>query len=496
MTDAVNTGAAAPMDEGATLPCIVGASTTGVPARLRIAGVGARAYAFTVDFNIRIALAFAWYATGAVLHASAAATEVTLRRPREPDLWWTYAIDIPVVVIFLLYHPIVETLMRGVSPGKRFAGVRIATLEGGVPNVGALLLRNLFRLIDSAPMFYGVGLLMALANRRSQRLGDLAAGTLLVYDDGRAEMTLASRSGFAAVSALLAEHRAVAKRLALARRDAPDSVSTEALETRHAALHHGLTQDTPTMREVLRKFAEESLPAATRELRPFLGATLLGFVVAAVAGWGLVTVEPESIRLFASPEMLQKVQAGELWTEGLLGVAPSSVISGAIFFNNAVVALVAWLLGFLFALGTIYAIGVNGMMFGALTALCVSKGLGAELLDFVVAHGPAEIFCLCVAGAAGAVVGDALAHPGESTRSDAFAAAVRRTAVLLPSIAIVLMFCGLIEGYVSTSSLPFAAKAVIGAGALVVAISALVDWRGDRGTPPPTPPPRGVPASR
>ena len=477
-------------------PQIVSQSPTGVAARLRIAGIGARAYAFTVDFNIRIALAFAWYASGAVLHSSANAAEVTLRRPREPDLWWTYAIEIPVVVIYLFYHPVVETLLRGISPGKRFAGLRIATLEGGVPNPGALMLRNLFRLIDSAPILYGVGILMAMTNARGQRLGDLAAGTLLVYDNARAEDQRPVGGGFAAVAALMDEHRRVARALAHARRDAPEAVGTEALEIRHAALHHELAHDAPTLREMLRRFAEETLPAATHELRPFLGATLLGFVVAALAGWGLVTVEPESIRLFASPEMLQMVREGELWTAGLLGVAPSSVISGAIFFNNAVVALCAWLLGFLFALGTIYAIGVNGMMFGALTALCAANGLGFALLDFVIAHGPAEIFCLCAAGGAGAIVGDALAHPGEATRSEAFAAAVRRTAVLLPAIAIVLMFCGLIEGYVSTSSLPFAAKAAIGAGALAVAVSALVDWRGVRRTPRPTPPLRGAPASR
>jgi uncharacterized membrane protein SpoIIM required for sporulation len=247
---------------------------------------------------------------------------------------------------------------------------------------------------------------------------------------------------------------------------------------------------------MMRKYAEETLPAATHELRPFLAVTLLGFLLAVLAGWGMVTVEPESIRLFASPEILQKVQQGELWTDGLLGVAPSSVISGAIFFNNAVVALAAWLLGFLFALGTIYAIGVNGMMFGALSALCVANGLGHPLLDFVAAHGPAEIFCLCAAGGAGAIVGEALAHPGEATRSEAFAAAVRRTAALLPAIAIVLMFCGLIEGYVSTSSLPFFVKAAVGVVALAIAVSALVDWRGIRGTPPPKQPLRGAPGSR
>ena len=481
---------------------ILSPSPTGVPARLRIAGVGARAYAFTVDFNIRIAIAFAWYSTGAVLHSSVNAAEVSLRRPREPDLWWTYAIEIPVVVMFILYHPIVETLLRGISPGKRFVGLRIATLAGGVPNPGPLLLRNLFRLIDSAPIFYGVGLLMTMFNRNGQRLGDLAAGTLLVYDNGRSEMKVEAGSGFDAAAALIAEHRSAARQLALARRDAPGAAATEMLENRHAALHHGLARETPTLPEMMRKYAEETLPAATHELRPFLAVTLLGFLLAVLAGWGLVTIEPESIRLFASPEILQKVQQGELWTDGLLGVAPSSVISGAIFFNNAVVALVAWLLGFLFALGTIYAIGVNGMMFGALSALCVANGLGYPLLDFVAAHGPAEIFCLCAAGGAGAIVGEALAHPGEATRSEAFAAAVRRTAALLPAIAIVLMFCGLIEGYVSTSRLPFAVKAAVGVVALAIAISALVDWRGIRGirgirgTTLPKQPLRGAPGSR
>jgi uncharacterized membrane protein SpoIIM required for sporulation len=357
-------------------------------------------------------------------------------------------------------------------------------------------LRNLFRLIDSAPIFYGVGLLMAMFNRNGQRLGDLAAGTLLVYDDGKSEMKVEAGSGFDAAAALITEHRSAARRLAMARRDAPGAAATETLEKRHAALHHGLAHETPTLREMMRKYAEETLPAATHELRPFLAVTLLGFLLAALAGWGLVTVEPESIRLFASREILQKVQQGELWTDGLLGVAPSSVISGAIFFNNAVVALAAWLLGFLFALGTIYAIGVNGIMFGALSALCVANGLGHPLLDFVAAHGPAEIFCLCAAGGAGAIVGEALAHPGEATRSEAFAAAVRRTAALLPAIAIVLMFCGLIEGYVSTSSLPFAVKAAVGAVALAIAISALVDWRGIRGSPQPKQPLRGAPASR
>lgn len=471
-------------------------SATGVEARLRVAGVGARAHAFMVDFYIRVGLAFGWYAAGAVLHSTLGGGTATLRPPREPDIWWTSAVVIPSVVFYVLYHPVVETLLRGLTPGKRFAGLRIAALDGSVPTTGALLLRNVFRLIDSAPVFYGVGLLMSLVNRRGQRLGDLAAGTLLVYDDGKADARVPRRGDLAAVDALLAEHRAVARRLARARVEAPAHRDTEALEARHAALHLMLQRDPPTLRQWLDRLFDETLPRATRELRPFLGATLLGFALAALAGYGFVTVEPDAIRLFASAEMIQQVGEGRIWTQGLLGVAPASVLSGMVFANNLLVALVAWLLGFLFALGTVYVIGVNGVTVGALFALCAANGLSGAFLDFAVAHGPAEIFCLCAAGAAGAVVGEALARPGERTRSEAFSAAVRRTAVLLPVIAGLLVLCAIVEGNISTRDWPFTAKAAVGFGTLSIAVSALVDWRELVAALRPRAPPRDGPAQR
>ena len=477
-------------------PLLTGQDPTGVEARLRVAGAGARAHAFMVDFYIRVALAFAWYAAGAVLHSTAAGETATLRPPVDKDDWWTFGIVIPAFVIYLLYHPVVEALLRGLTPGKRFAGLRIATLDGDVPSTGALLLRNLFRVIDSAPLFYGIGLLMSLVNRRGQRLGDLAAGTLLVYDDGKADVRLPRRGGIAPVQALLDEHQAVARRLARARVAAPTHRDTELLEARHAALHLALRHDPPTLRQWARRVFDDTLPRAARETRPFLAASLLGFALAALAGFGLVTVEPESVRLFASAQMIEQVREGRLWTAGLLGVAPASVLSGMVFANNLLVALVAWLLGFLFALGTIYVIGVNGVMVGALFALSAAHGLGGEFLEFAIAHGPAEIFCLCAAGAAGAVVGESLARPGETTRAEAFAAAVRRTAVLLPVIAGLLVLCAFVEGYVSTRDWPFAAKAAVGAATLAIAVSALVDWRELAASLRTTPPPPRGPAMR
>jgi hypothetical protein len=75
-----------------------------------------------------------------------------------------------------------EIVMRGRTPGKRIAGVRLVTRDGSVPAVSAFLLRNVFRLIDSFPAFYGVGLVTCVITRSHVRVGDLAAGTLLVYE--------------------------------------------------------------------------------------------------------------------------------------------------------------------------------------------------------------------------------------------------------------------------------------------------------------------------
>src|SRR5690606_18924459 len=93
-------------------------------------------------------------------------------------------VALPATAIYLLYHPVLEVAMRGRTPGKRIAGVRVVRRDGGVPGVGALLVRNVFRLVDSLPFLYCVGLTAAVLTEHSVRIGDMAAGTLLVYDDG------------------------------------------------------------------------------------------------------------------------------------------------------------------------------------------------------------------------------------------------------------------------------------------------------------------------
>ena len=148
------------------------ASVTGIDVDFKVAGPGGRSYAFIVDWHIRFLLAAAWLLFSNLIAKVLSEDEVAVT---------SFVIMAPTLVIYFLYHPILEVAMAGRTPGKRIAGIRIVTADGQVPGYGALLIRNILRLVDCLPFAYALGLTVTLFTRDSVRVGDLAAGTLLVY---------------------------------------------------------------------------------------------------------------------------------------------------------------------------------------------------------------------------------------------------------------------------------------------------------------------------
>lgn len=149
--------------------------------QVEIAGMGARAHAFIIDWHIRLLLALTWlFAVGLGLH-SLEEMRVLIRYSSGSAA--ALILLVPPGLIYFLYHPVLEVLMAGRTPGKRMAGVRLVNLQGHTPGIAAILLRNVFRLIDSLPGFYFLGLVSVALTRNRVRIGDLAAGLVLVYDD-------------------------------------------------------------------------------------------------------------------------------------------------------------------------------------------------------------------------------------------------------------------------------------------------------------------------
>lgn len=165
-------------------------SITGVDVQLRIAGAGNRSYAFVIDWHIRFILALAWFFGAAFLYTGTLGFLASGNSGAGGS--FLLVVTVPALAIYFLYHPVLEIAMHGRTPGKRIAGVRLITRTGDIPGPGALLLRNVFRLIDSLPFMYMVGLGSVIFTAQHVRIGDLAAGTLLIVDSPEAESSFAS----------------------------------------------------------------------------------------------------------------------------------------------------------------------------------------------------------------------------------------------------------------------------------------------------------------
>ena len=89
-----------------------------------------------------------------------------------------------------LYFVVFEVCWNGQTPGKKIFGLRVINDNGTHISWSASLLRNLLRVFDSLPFFYGIGMICGLCNPYGRRLGDIMASTVVVYVDktrGQAE---------------------------------------------------------------------------------------------------------------------------------------------------------------------------------------------------------------------------------------------------------------------------------------------------------------------
>ena len=472
-------------------PVLSVASATGVDARLVLAGPGARSLAFVLDWMIRSALAAIYLLLASKLLLGNFSFDIG---PDDETIWYL-AGAMPATAIYFLYHLVLEPLMAGRTPGKRLAGLRVLTPEGQVPTAGALITRNVFRIVDSMPLFYVVGLLFVFFGRQHLRLGDLAAGTVLVIDRApfleklapqasewhgarqrAAALSLRDGTGVDDALAVVDDYRRAAHSLGAARLSkAPGAAeSAEYLESVYTDLHDTIHRPARRARLVLLSLMRDRVPEAMNDMRVHVLAVTLLFIVSAVTGAWLVYTYPDLIALFAGPQLIATVERGELWTDGLLNVTPSAVLSVSILTNNIVVSFFAFCSGIIFGLGTFYIIGMNGLSLGAIFAFTAQHDLAGRLFDFIMAHGCVELSCICIAGAAGAYIGEALIRPGARTRAEAFREAAAPSIRIMAVVTLLLLICGFIEGYVSPDpEVPRWARVTIGVGYWLFMISLL-----------------------
>ncbi len=195
-----------------------------------LAGLGSRFYAVAIDIAIQlgvfaaVVVSLAWIGSSFASHALPSAAASKFAHAMTIALF-----SFSAFMLFFGYFIVFEWRFGGRTPGKRLMGIRVVR-DGGFPlDFTSAVVRNVVRILEFGAGFYAISAIASLLSPTNRRIGDMAAGTIVVRD-GRYERRDAP--GLAAVDRGRRSDDALVADLAVAERE---------LVTRYAARRATLT---------------------------------------------------------------------------------------------------------------------------------------------------------------------------------------------------------------------------------------------------------------
>lgn len=201
-----------------------------------------------------------------------------------------------------------------------------------------------------------------------------------------------------------------------------------------------------------RRFFGAQLPQTFRRRLPFFAAAVFLLLAGLATGFQMTTADPERYYSFVGDDMAggrtpaasTKELRDVLYSSGEQGWL--GAFASFLFVHNSQVGILCFALGFAAGLPVLYLLFQNGLLLGAMAALYGSRGLGLEFWAWVLPHGVSELTAVCLCGAAGLMLGQALLFPGQVPRLARLAERGREAAVLVVGAVVLLLFAGLVEG--------------------------------------------------
>jgi uncharacterized RDD family membrane protein YckC len=152
-----------------------------VAIRYELAGIGSRFLAVMIDLLLQIAIVVAGVLILALIGGTVGRAGSSVLG-RTAHAWGIAILSLFLFLVFFGWFIIFETWWSGRTPGKRALGLRVMR-DGGFPvDLGSVAIRNLVRIVEVALGFYAFSALSALLSKENKRLGDFAAGTIVVRD--------------------------------------------------------------------------------------------------------------------------------------------------------------------------------------------------------------------------------------------------------------------------------------------------------------------------
>jgi uncharacterized membrane protein SpoIIM required for sporulation len=270
-------------------------------------------------------------------------------------------------------------------------------------------------------------------------------------------------------------YRSTAADLALARRRFPNDpvrVRLEDLVRRAgAAVYHGRAERTSVV-----EFFSRTVWVRIAERPAFLLASALFLLAPALlaALWALN--DPGSATSFVPSEFQGATDPPR---EDGTTVGQETAFTAYLFTNNIRVTIIAFALGITAGIGTAGILAFNGILLGTVAGLAIEAGNGRAFLEFIIPHGPIELSCVVVAGAAGLRLGWAIVDPGNEPRLQAIGRNGREAIEMVLGAMPWLVAAGLSEAFVRGSGWPLPLLMLVGLG-LFAAFWGLVYFRGAR----------------
>ncbi|MCY7351712.1 MAG: stage II sporulation protein M [Cytophagaceae bacterium] len=261
--------------------------------------------------------------------------------------------------------------------------------------------------------------------------------------------------------------------LAYARTFYPGAPVTRYLNTLTARFHQQIYRNRREERGRFARFWREELPRLFQSSHRQLLISFLIFLAATALGAVSALHDDTFVRLILGDayvnQTLENIERGD--PMAVYKSNNASLMFLAITFNNIRVAFIAFVLGALFSVGTVWVLFQNGVMLGAFQAFFYQKGLLLTSALTIWIHGTLEISAIVIAGCAGLVMGNSLLFPGTYPRLYSFQKGAKQGMKIAVGLVPIFITAGFLESFVTRLPLHWAVS-----GSIIAASALFIVW--------------------
>ena len=216
-------------------------------------------------------------------------------------------------------------------------------------------------------------------------------------------------------------------------------------------------------------------------LSVMIAGAVIGYILVAGDSDWFYALVPGGFSEVRVPGATEEALRGTLFgTEDSDGLG---VFAAFLFSNNAQVAILAFALGFAFAIPSILLLIHNMALLGAMLWVFAQRGLTVDFVGWLSIHGTTELFAILLAGAAGIHVGRSMAFPGARSHLKAASDAGKRAALVMAGVIIMLVCAGLLEGFARQLIDNSAGRFGVGGGMLLLWLVYFIGFGRERQRP-------------